>query len=1479
MLTGKPEVPVGNITRYAGFFVFLKGLSCLWKLIFINMKGRIMKMRRDKLIALLVALCMIFSIFPTLIPRSYAESVMDEGVGNIQEGIDNGILQSNNVLTDGEDEEDIKGPVIEVKDLENGQEVTKKDLSFNVSVTSEVYEEKDITLKINLNGEEKEGKIGKNIVSLKEGENNIILVAVDPIGNSTEESFMVTYRIIPKDSIEEQLDKNLAYILENTPNPTFGTMGGEWSILCLARGEYNVPDGYYDIYYDNVVDEVEELMENEHNKGKLDRNKSTEHTRLILGLTAIGRDITDVGGYDITEALGDFDYVKRQGINGSIFALIALDSNNYEIKGADTQSIKEQCIDYILSREKQAGGWALGDWSVDADPDITGMAIQGLTPYYETNKEVKAAVDRAINWLSDSQIENGGYSADDWGQQVESSESIAQVIVALSGLGINPHEDERFIKEGNSLIDALMDFAVEDGGFKHVKEYGVDAMATDQGTYALIAYDRLIKGKNRLYDMTEEGNTEPEPEKPEPEEVDKGKLKEKIAEVNELKEKDYTKTTWTVFQTALNNANAVLLDENTTQAKVNQVLAALITAIEGLEKSNTDTPGGGGGGGTPPKDKDKGYVTLSIDKKTIGKGYVLEPTKVEIKKGDTVWSLSQREMDARGISYRYSFHNKYDSVYIESIDGDGEFDHGSDSGWMYNVNGWYPNYGASKYILSDGETVQWRYTTNLGEDLGEDLSKWGGSGKDSSAEKDIVIDSKDKTPTIEVPKDIEEDYTLNATKKLNSTENITIKIPDVKHKVILNLEDVRNDIPKFTVEKDKITMIIEKGSKIKSGDSKIQLITAVDKNDKKIKELIKGYIKDDEKNLQIKSAFIMGNTEDTVLFDKPITFIFKGGKDESVGFIEKDKFTPIEIYETEEEGARATRSSYKQNYAFVKDKDLIVKTNHFTTFVSYKAIETNQEVEEKVDVVETIDLQKVYKDADAISSWAYKAISEATENGFVRGSNGKFNPKKNITRAEFITIMVSVLGLDIKGSKTNNFTDINEDHWFYQHVNTAYDAGIISGYNNKFNPNASITREEMAVIIRKALGLQYIKPSTTIKDIEKVSNWARKDVETIVANRLMIGYDDEFNPKDNTTREMAVVVLMKSYNYKNNQGNKEEAQEILEAPVTKVDSKVETKSEEKSESKHRDVKNVIENTGRFMQEIITEPIVSSVGGEWTVFSLARSHMDVPEKYYNKYYTNVEKTLKEKSGKLHPIKYTEYDRVILALTSIGKGIDDVVGYNLREPLADFETLIKQGINGPIFALIALDSNNYEIPIVKGAKTQTTRDMLIEFILEREIKGGGWALGKEPKEADPDITAMAIQSLTPYYEKNNDVKAAVDRGINWLSKAQKEDGSYTSWGSKNSESISQVIVALTGLGIDPHNDSRFIKNGNSAVDALLSFADPKGGFYHVKAGDPGNGGGEPGEVDAMATDQAMYALVAYYRFINGENPLYDMTDVNK
>lgn len=268
--------------------------------------------------------------------------------------------------------------------------------------------------------------------------------------------------------------------------------------------------------------------------------------------------------------------------------------------------------------------------------------------------------------------------------------------------------------------------------------------------------------------------------------------------------------------------------------------------------------------------------------------------------------------------------------------------------------------------------------------------------------------------------------------------------------------------------------------------------------------------------------------------------------------------------------------------------------------------------------------------------------------------------------------------------------------------------------------------------------------------------------------------------------------------------------------------------------------------------------VGSIGGEWVVIGLARSGREVPEAYYENVVKYVREHINDKE-QLHRAKSTDNARVILALTALGYDVTDVAGHNLLGGLADMSYLRKQGINGPIWALIAFDCHGYEIPA-----GDVSREALIDVILGAQLPDGGWALSGD--ESDPDMTAMAIQSLAPYYDTDAKVKSAVDSALERLSVLQTPIGGYHSWGMLNAESCAQVIVALTALGIDPETDSRFIKNGCSVLDALRTFY-TEGGFSHTT----------DGEQDSMATEQGYCALAAYFRFAGGKTSLYNMSDV--
>ena len=296
-----------------------------------------------------------------------------------------------------------------------------------------------------------------------------------------------------------------------------------------------------------------------------------------------------------------------------------------------------------------------------------------------------------------------------------------------------------------------------------------------------------------------------------------------------------------------------------------------------------------------------------------------------------------------------------------------------------------------------------------------------------------------------------------------------------------------------------------------------------------------------------------------------------------------------------------------------------------------------------------------------------------------------------------------------------------------------------------------------------------------------------------------------------------------------------------------------------------DLSNAVNGTAAYIYQTTPDPQVGSTGGEWAVLGLARSGYSVPEKYYQDYYATVEKYVKACGGVLHNRKYTEYSRVIVALSSIGKDARSVAGYDLTKPLGDYDKTIWQGLNGPIWALIALDSRNYPEP------TAGIRQQYIDRILTCQNPDGGWSLfgGSSAAYAndasDPDITGMALQALAKYQDQPA-VAKATQEALDCMSQKQQSDGGFSSMGDSNAESIVQMIVALCELGISP-DDARFVKNGITMLDALMAFRQSNGGFQHTVTGSGNN---------QMTAEQGFYALVAVQRLRSGKDSLYRMGD---
>lgn len=266
----------------------------------------------------------------------------------------------------------------------------------------------------------------------------------------------------------------------------------------------------------------------------------------------------------------------------------------------------------------------------------------------------------------------------------------------------------------------------------------------------------------------------------------------------------------------------------------------------------------------------------------------------------------------------------------------------------------------------------------------------------------------------------------------------------------------------------------------------------------------------------------------------------------------------------------------------------------------------------------------------------------------------------------------------------------------------------------------------------------------------------------------------------------------------------------------------------------------------------------SADSDWTAFGLARWNGAAGQEWLTDYYTAAEARVTDCQGVLHERKYTEYSRLILALTALGKNPANVAGYDLLLPLADFDQTVFQGVNGAVVALLALDSGSYEIPENAEATTQATRELYLDYILNAQLPNGGWALaGGEP---EIDLTAMALQALAGYRDRE-DADQAIEKALVILSQRQNAQGGYTAYGVESSEAISQTIIALAALDI-PLEDPRFVKDGSTLLDALLRFRQKDGGFSHLLGG----------KTDRLATEQALCALVALVRMEKGSSALY-------
>jgi Domain of unknown function (DUF4430) len=318
-------------------------------------------------------------------------------------------------------------------------------------------------------------QVGLISYQLSEGEHLILKAASF---DSTEPDKVESSQAIDPKQLEDSIEKALSVVQKNFQDNFY-------DILSLKTLGKDIPKKFMEQEIQRVIDQ----------EGKF--QNVTDLVKKILNITAFGKDVTNLNGINLIDELTNHKQMKKQGNNGPIFALLALDSGNYE---TDHKALwtREKLKQEILNQQLNSGGWALfGD---SPSPDMTGMALAALAPYKE-EPDVKSAIEKAVQWLKDLQQAAGTGGFYDEINGGDSSETVAQVIIGLTAIGIDPASSEFTVNDIN-LVEHLLSFQTSDGGFQHLKgDNSSNNISTSQGLLALVAYQKYLDGKGSIYQI------------------------------------------------------------------------------------------------------------------------------------------------------------------------------------------------------------------------------------------------------------------------------------------------------------------------------------------------------------------------------------------------------------------------------------------------------------------------------------------------------------------------------------------------------------------------------------------------------------------------------------------------------------------------------------------------------------------------------------------------------------------------------------------------------------------------------------------------------------------------------------------------------------------------------------------------------------------------------------------------------------------
>lgn len=480
-----------------------------------------------------------------------------------------------------------------------------------------------------------------------------------------------------------------------------------------------------------------------------------------------------------------------------------------------------------------------------------------------------------------------------------------------------------------------------------------------------------------------------------------------------------------------------------------------------------------------PIETPKSIITFSVETRTVNSSDIIAPIQVPLNEGDTAYTVLQRVASETGVAVAATGSGA--TLYVQAINGLAEFDKGTQSGWMYSVNGVFPQVSAGMYTLKNGDILRWQYTRDLGHDIGGGYTPPGGSSGGGGVQPD--------TSEIEVPADthfvLDEKFQKNA-----------------KQPIIANFGS-RKVLPQVTAPRGEALLEISQGTKVMSEwDGKLQLPTFLTPSDLKAEQL-NTVLNTLGKEISTVDVRVKVGGPKTIQFDQYVTLTFKGKAGYEAGFIGEDgKF----VFITKDPDATDVV------YAYANGEDLIIKTKHFTEFI----LLTTQE--------KSVQLSDIDK------SWAKAFIEKAVQQGFIKGyPDGTFKPNQSLTRAQAASIIVRGLGLTT--TQLAPFPDMQGYAKETQdEIAAAYAHGIVIGQQGKFNPAGEVTRAQLALMLHRAYtvktGTAYQAPKAPYPDFGSYDEETVNAISTLYELKVATGSNGFYKPNDSTSRAQAAKMMV-----------------------------------------------------------------------------------------------------------------------------------------------------------------------------------------------------------------------------------------------------------------------------------------------------------------------------------------------------------------